>query len=99
LKLRKLLDPYQTKKDAFMQQHGEVNWIVAEKIIPAFDNETIQKIIDLNGQIGGGWGRIHQHVSVNEENRIKIEEILCAKGFKILSHSDLCDFRHPSSAC
>ncbi len=67
-------------------------WIVAQKMVQVIDAETMKKILDLGGQIGGGWGRIHQHVSVNSENKETIEKLLEEKGFEISAVSDI---RHP----
>jgi hypothetical protein len=67
-------------------------WIVAQKMVQVIDAETIKKILDLGGQIGGGWGRIHQHISVNAQNKEEIEKLLQDKGFEISAASDI---RHP----
>jgi hypothetical protein len=67
-------------------------WIVASKMVHVIDAETMKKILDLGGQIGGGWCRIHQHISVNPENKEAIESILQEQGFEITTASDV---RHP----
>jgi hypothetical protein len=67
-------------------------WIVAQKMVQVIDAETMKKILDLGGQIGGGWGRIHQHISVNSENKETIEKLLQEKGFELLAASEI---RHP----
>ena len=67
-------------------------WIVAQKMVQVIDPETIKKIIDLGGQIGGGWSRIHQHICVNPDNKEAIEMLLSEKGFEIAAASDI---RHP----
>ncbi len=67
-------------------------WIVAQKMVQVIDPETIKKILDLGGQIGGGWSRIHQHVYVNPQNKEAIEKLLLDKGFDLSVPSDI---RHP----
>ena len=67
-------------------------WIVAQKMVQVINSETIKKILDLGGQIGGGWGRIHQHVSVNPDNKEEIEKLLLEQGFELSLTSDI---RHP----
>jgi hypothetical protein len=67
-------------------------WIVAQRMVQVIDPETIKKIIDLGGQIGGGWNRIHQHVSVNPDNKETIEKLLVEQGFELSTPSDS---RHP----
>jgi hypothetical protein len=67
-------------------------WIVAQKMVQVIDSETMKTILDLGGQIGGGWGRIHQHVFVNSENKETIEKLLLEKGFDLLTTSEA---RHP----
>jgi hypothetical protein len=67
-------------------------WIVAQKMVQVIDASTMKKILDLGGQIGGGWGRIHQHVAVNPENKEEIEKLLQDQGFEISAASDI---RHP----
>jgi hypothetical protein len=60
-------------------------WIVAQKMVEVIDAGTMKSILDLGGQIGGGWNQIHQHVFVNPENKEKIEELLRARGFEVLN--------------
>jgi hypothetical protein len=67
-------------------------WIVAQKMVQVIDTETMKKILDLGGQVGGGWGRIHQHISVNAENKEAIEKLLQEKGFELSAASEV---RHP----
>jgi hypothetical protein len=67
-------------------------WIVAQKMVQVIDSETMKRILDLGGQIGGGWGRIHQHVSVNPENKETIEKLLLEKGFELSATTEI---RHP----
>jgi hypothetical protein len=67
-------------------------WIVAQKMVQVIDSETIKKILDLGGQIGGGWCRVHQHISVNPDNKEAIEKLLSEKGLEISNASDI---RHP----
>jgi hypothetical protein len=67
-------------------------WIVAQKMVQVIDSETIKKILDLGGQIGGGWGRIHQHISVNPDNKELVEKLLLEKGFELSAASET---RHP----
>jgi hypothetical protein len=67
-------------------------WIVAQKMVQVIDAPTMKKILDLGGQIGGGWGRIHQHVAVNSDNKEVIEKLLQEQGFEISAASDI---RHP----
>jgi len=61
-------------------------------MVHVIDGETMKKILDLGGQIGGGWNRIHQHISINPDNRAAIEQLLLDKGFDIVMTSDTC---HP----
>jgi hypothetical protein len=64
-------------------------WIVAQKMVEVLDSGTIKKILDMGGQIGGGWNRIHQHVCVNPDNKERIEALLHEQGFEVLTTSDL----------
>ena len=67
-------------------------WIVAQKMVEVLDAATIKKVLELGGQIGGGWNRIHQHICVNPENKERIEALLVEKGFEVLMTAEL---RHP----
>jgi phospholipid N-methyltransferase len=67
-------------------------WIVAQKMVQVIDLETMKKILELGGQIGGGWNRIHQHIFVNSDNKEAIEQLLQEKGFELSAPSDI---RHP----
>ena len=67
-------------------------WIVARKMVEVLNRETIRQILDLGGQIGGGWNCIHQPVYVNPENKERIEELLEKQGFEITATTDI---RHP----
>jgi phospholipid N-methyltransferase len=58
-------------------------WIVASKMVHVIDADTMKKILELGGQIGGGWCHIHQHICVNPENKEVIERMLQEKGFEI----------------
>jgi hypothetical protein len=71
-------------------------WLAAQKMVEVFDKETIKQILDLGGQIGGGWNRIHQHVWVTPHNKEAIEELLTKKGFEVAPVSDV---RHPENTC
>jgi hypothetical protein len=67
-------------------------WVVAQKMVPVFNTETMKKILKLGGQVGVGWNRIHQHVCVSPDNKEAIEAILIADGFEVTATSDI---RHP----
>jgi hypothetical protein len=67
-------------------------WIVAQKMVQVLDAETTRQILDLGGQIGGGWGLVHQHIYVTPTNKEQIETLLKEKGLEIGS---VADFRHP----
>jgi hypothetical protein len=67
-------------------------WIVAQKMVQVIDPETMKKILELGGQIGGGWNRIHQHIFVNSDNKEAIEQLLQENGFELSAPSDI---RHP----
>jgi len=67
-------------------------WIVAQKTVQVLDAETINKIHELGGQIGGGWSLVHQHIYVTPSNKEKIEALLKEKGLEIGS---VADFQHP----
>ena len=73
-------------------------WIVASKMVRVIDADTMKKILELGGQIGGGWCRIHQHICVNPENKEAIEILLREKGFEITAATDIghpeIDMRH-----
>lgn len=58
-------------------------WIVASKTVDVLDPETRNRILELGGNLGGGWSQVHQHICVNQENKERIEEILREKGFEI----------------
>jgi phospholipid N-methyltransferase len=67
-------------------------WIVAQKMVSVIDADTLRKIIELGGQIGGGWCQVHQHINVNSENKEQIEKLLQEKGYEVVSASTS---RHP----
>lgn len=67
-------------------------WIIAQKMVPVINGETMRKIVDLGGQVGGGWNLIHQHISVNPYNRFSIEQLLLDQEFDIVTTSEV---RHP----
>lgn len=69
-------------------------WIIACKEVPVLSADIIKQIEALDGQIGGGWYEVHQHISVNQHNKEKIEELLQAAGFKVTPAS-LSDHVHP----
>ena len=69
-------------------------WIVAQKMVPVLDSDTLQKIIALGGHIGGGWCQVHQHINVNTENKEEIEKLLIAKGYDVGAASS---FKHPET--
>ena len=69
-------------------------WIVAQKMVPVLDPETLNKIIALVGQIGGGWCQIHQHINVNADNKEQIERLLAEKGYEVV---DAAATRHPEA--
>ena len=72
--------------------HDCERWLVAQKMIPVINPETMQKIINAGGQIGGGWNRIHQHICVNSLNSETIKELLYQDGFEVILPSEC---RHP----
>ena len=63
-------------------------WLIASRMVPVLDSETINTILELGGNIGGGWCEIHQHVCVNARNKERIEELLRAKGFTVSTPSE-----------
>jgi hypothetical protein len=67
-------------------------WIVAQKMVSVIDADTLKKIIELGGQIGGGWCQVHQHINVNQDNKEQIEKLLIEKGYEVVSASTC---RHP----
>ena len=67
-------------------------WIVAQKMVQILDAETTKQILELGGQIGGGWNLVHRHIYVTPANKEQIEALLKEKGLEIGS---LEDFRHP----
>ena len=73
-------------------------WIVASKMVPVFDHDTLKQIVALGGTIGGGWSQVHQHLNVNVDNKEKIEELLQSRGYEV---SNVCDRRlqHPEMEC
>ena len=75
-----------------MQDYECERWIVAQKMTPVIKPGTIQKIINVGGQIGGGWNRIHQHICVNASNSETIKELLYEDGFEVILPSEC---RHP----
>jgi hypothetical protein len=73
-------------------------WIVASKMIPVFDQETLHSIVALGATIGGGWSQVHQHVNVNVDNKEKIEELLRSRGYQVSDVSDQ-QVQHPEMNC
>jgi len=69
-------------------------WIVAKKLVVVLDAATIKEIIDLGGQVGGGWCQVHQHIHVNPDNKEKIEKLLTDKGYEVDITSSI---RHPEN--
>lgn len=69
-------------------------WIVASKMVPVFDHETLKDIISLGGGIGGGWSQVHQHINVNADNKEKIEDLLRSRGYEISYIGD-ANVTHP----
>jgi translation initiation factor 1 (eIF-1/SUI1) len=67
-------------------------WIVAQRMVAVIDADTLKKIVELGGQIGGGWCQVHQHIYVNPDNKEQIEKLLIEKGFEVVSASTI---RHP----
>jgi hypothetical protein len=67
-------------------------WIVAQKMVPVLDAETLMKIVELGGHIGGGWCLVHQHINVNADNKEQIERLLTDKGYEVVEASST---RHP----
>jgi hypothetical protein len=67
-------------------------WIVAQKMVPVLDAETLRKIIELGGHIGGGWCQVHQHINVNADNKEHIEQLLLEKGYEVVETSST---KHP----
>ena len=51
-------------------------WLIASRMLPVLDKDTLKAVLETGGQIGGGWCEIHQHIRVDEHNREKVEEIL-----------------------
>jgi len=74
-------------------------WLIASKMIEVLDPDTIKTILDMGGQIGGGWCEVHQHVCVNRYNKEKIEELLVAKGFTVSAPQDRLIFHPDLQAC
>jgi hypothetical protein len=70
------------------------HWIVAKKMVAVLDEATMKEIIDLGGQIGGGWCQVHQHIHVNSENKEQIEKLLKDKGFDVVTATSC---RHPGT--
>ena len=58
-------------------------WIIASKEVPVLSADIIKQIEELDGQIGGGWHEVHQHISVNPCNKEEIEALLQAAGFEV----------------
>jgi len=73
-------------------------WIIASKMVPVLDHETLMQVVSLGGSIGGGWSQIHQHINVNAENKEKIEELLQSRGYEVSNVSDR-RLQHPEIEC
>lgn len=63
-------------------------WLVASKMVTVLTPETLKKIAELGGHVGGGWNEIHQHVCVNQDNKEAIEKILLDQGFRLSTPQD-----------
>ena len=73
-------------------------WIVASKMVPVFDHETLASLVSLGGTIGGGWSQVHQHVNVNVNNKEKIEELLRSRGYDVSNVGEK-ELQHPEMEC
>lgn len=69
-------------------------WIVAKKMVAVVDAATMKEIIDLGGQVGGGWCHVHQHIHVNPDNKERIEKLLEDRGFEVDTTSSI---QHPEN--
>jgi translation initiation factor 1 (eIF-1/SUI1) len=69
-------------------------WIVAQKMVVVIDANILKEILDLGGQVGGGWCLVHQHIHVNPDNKEQIEKLLTEKGFDVAAVSSC---RHPEN--
>lgn len=69
-------------------------WIVVSRMVPVLDQETLQMVLALGGNIGGGWAQVHQHINVNADNKEKVEELLRSRGFEVSELSEKL-VRHP----
>jgi len=67
-------------------------WIVATRMVEILDPNTVKKILELGGNIGGGWNQIHIHVNVNSHNKETIEKLLVDQGFQV---EDVDEMSHP----
>ena len=63
-------------------------WLVASKVVEVLDPETVELLLELGGQIGGGWYEVHTHICVNQDNKEKIEHLLEAQGLTISPASE-----------
>jgi translation initiation factor 1 (eIF-1/SUI1) len=71
-------------------------WLVASRQVEVIDRQTLRKILDLGGNIGGGWSQVHQHIGVNGDNKEKIEELLQKQGFTV-TPADESPAMHPEN--
>lgn len=44
-------------------------WLVVSRMLPVLDNRTLATVVELGGQIAGGWCEVHQHVRVEPSIR------------------------------
>lgn len=63
-------------------------WLVASKVVDVLEPETARQIMELGGQIGGGWYEVHTHICVNQDNKERVEHLLEAQGLTITPASE-----------
>lgn len=67
---------YDNSHDASKPENA--HWLIASRMVGVLDKNTLREVLEAGGQIGGGWCEVHQHIHIEEQEREKVEEVLCA---------------------
>ena len=72
---------YDARHDASAPE--STSWIIASRMLPVLDRETLKAVFDAGGEVAGGWCEVHQHIRVDDGNKEQIRELLCAANLTV----------------